>query len=306
MTTGSVGKPRVYLGVGMPPHVRAWIDAACEVEEYAGGGRAPREALVEALPRVVGLLTSNQVRIDNDLIAANPQLVVVSNVGVGYDNVDIPFATAHGLLVCNTPDVLTDAVADLTYGFIIALARRIVDAHQFIHAGSWQPGRPMQMGVDIRGKTLGILGFGRIGHAVARRAAPFGLRPIYYDPVRDPKAEDEGLAEYAEREQVLREADFLTVLVFLDEATRGHIGAEDFALMKPSAFFINTSRGPVLRQRDLAEALRTGQIAGAALDVFEREPIARDEELLSAPNLIVSPHIGSNTVETRQAMNERA
>ncbi len=300
------GKPRVFLATPVHEHVRQWIDAACDVIPFEGSGRPTRDDLVRVLPDVVGVLTSNQLKIDNDLIAANPQLKVVSNYGVGYDNVDIPFATAHGLLVCNTPDVLTDAVADLTYGFIFALAKRIVEAHQYVSAGNWQPGAAFPLGTDLRGKTLGILGLGRIGHAVAMRSAAFGLKPLYFDPIRDHRLEDEGLITYAERDDVIRNADFLSLHVFLDETTRGHYGAREFALMKPSSYFINTSRGPVVNQRDLAEALSSGRIAGAGLDVFEVEPIPRQDPVLAAPNLLLAPHIASGTAETRQAMAERA
>ncbi len=303
---GSGNKPRIFLAGPIHEHVLEWLSAACEVVPFDGPGRPTHEDLARILPGVVGMLTSNQVKIDNDLIAANPQLLVISNNGVGYDNVDIPFATGHGLLVCNTPDVLTDAVADLTYGFILALAKRIAEAHHYVAGGNWQPGQQFPLGTDLRGKTLGILGLGRIGHEVAARAGAFGLKPLYFDPVRDHKLEDEGAVTYAERDQVIRSADFLTVHVFLDQSTRGHMGAREFALMKPSAYLINTSRGPVVNQRDLAEALQSGRIAGAGLDVFEVEPIPAGEPILTAPNLLLAPHMASGTVETRQAMSERA
>ncbi len=299
-------KSRIFLASPVHEHVREWLDAACDIVAFDGPGRPGRDDLARILPGVVGMLTSNQIKIDNDLIAANPQLIVVSNNGVGYDNVDIPFATAHGLLVCNTPDVLTDAVADLTYGFILTLAKRIVDAHHFVSGGNWKPGQSFPLGTDLRGKTLGILGLGRIGHAVAMRAAVFGLRPLYFDPIRDHRLEDEGIVTYAERDELIRNADFLTVHVFLDESTRGHVGAREFGLMKSSAYFINTSRGPVVNQVDLAEALQSGRIAGAGLDVFEVEPIPAGEPILGAPNLLLAPHMASGTVETRQAMSERA
>ncbi|HLZ71651.1 MAG TPA: D-glycerate dehydrogenase [Dehalococcoidia bacterium] len=299
-------RPAVYVATPIHDHVLAAVEAACNVQRWTGKGRVPREELARVLPGVVGLLTSNQVKLDHELILANPQLRVVSNFGVGYDNVDIPFATAHGLLVCNTPGVLSDAVADETYLLMLSLARRLIEGQAHVREGRWAGGQPMTIGTDMKHKTLGILGFGRIGHAVARRASGFGLRVVYYDPIRDPKAEDEGLASYAERDEVLREADFLSVHVFLDETTRRHIGRREFELMKPSAFFINTSRGPVVNQADLAAALHEGQIAGAALDVFEVEPLPADDPLLTAPNLLVAPHMASGTIETRQAMAELA
>jgi glyoxylate reductase len=301
-----MSRPRVYLAMPLIASARAILDAACDVVEYSGPGRAPREALVAALPEVDGILTSNQVKIDNDLIDACPGLRVVSNNGVGYDNVDIPYATSKGVLVCNTPGVLTDAVADLMYGFLVDLSRGITAADRYVRERRWGKEPAMPLGVDLRGKTLGILGLGRIGTAVAQRASAFGLRVIYYDPVRNHRAEDTGLAEYRPREEVLREADFLTVHVFLDPTTHRHITMADFELMKPGAYFINTSRGMVVNQADLLEALRTGQIKGAALDVFEIEPPDPSDELLDQPNVILAPHIGSATTETRQAMAELA
>ncbi len=301
-----MSRPRVYLAMPLIPSARAILAAACDVVQYEGTGRVPRDVLAEALPDVDGLLTSNQIRVDNELIDACPGLRVISNNGVGYDNVDIPYATSKGVLVCNTPGVLTDAVADLMYGFLMNLARGITASDRYVRERRWGKEPPMPLGVDLRGKTLGILGLGRIGAAVAQRAPVFGLRVIYYDPVRNHRAEDTGLAEYRPRDEVLREADFLTVHVFLDPTTHRHITTADFEQMKPGAYFINTSRGMVVNQADLLEALRSGRIKGAALDVFEIEPPDPSDELLDQPNVILAPHIGSATTETRQAMAELA
>ncbi|MHB8573749.1 MAG: 2-hydroxyacid dehydrogenase [Dehalococcoidia bacterium] len=299
------GKPRVFLATPVPDPVGSWIEAACDVVRWEGRGRATRDDVAKVLPSVVGLLTSNQLKIDHELILANPRLRVVSNFGVGYDNIDIAFATAHGLLVCNTPDVLTDAVADMTYLMILGLAKHIIDAHAHMLASGWAHGRPFRMGIDLKDKTLGLLGFGRIGHAVARRAAPFGLRVCYYDPIRDAEAEQQGLASFAERDEVIRSADFLSLHTFLDETTRKHFGKRELALMKPSAYLINTSRGPVLDQDALVEALQNNRIAGAGLDVFEVEPLAADHPLTKLTNVLLGPHMATATVETRQAMAER-
>jgi glyoxylate reductase len=302
----ATSRPRVLVATPIYDHVMSTIEAVCEVERFGGPGRPRRDDLAAVLPNVVGVLTSNQLKVDNELIAANPHLQVVSNYGVGYDNVDIPYATEQGLLVCNTPGVLSDAVADLTYLFILALAKRLIEAQAHMKAGLWAQGKYIPLGVDLKNKTLGVLGFGRIGHAVARRAAAFGLDVVYYDPIRDHNAEDQGLATYAERDEVLSRADFLSVHVFLDPSTRGHIGRREFELMKPSAYFINTSRGPVVNQKDLAAALHEGLIAGAALDVFEVEPLPADDPIMNAPNLIMAPHMATATAETRQAMCELA
>jgi len=271
---------------------------------YEGSGRPQRTWLAATLPRVLGILTSNQVMIGNDLIDAAPNLEVVSNFGVGYDNVDISYATEHGLLVCNTPVVLNDAVADLTLGFIIALARGLLTGDRYTKSGDWLKLGSPPLGRDLKGATLGILGLGRIGHVVAQRAAAFGMRTIYYDPIRDPSAETSGLAAYRKRDDLFRDADFITVHVFLDESTVHHIGAREFAIMKPTAFLVNTSRGPVIDQPALAEALQSNRIAGAALDVFEKEPIDAADPILACPNLIATPHVASAAVDTRRAMAE--
>ena len=300
-----MSKPRILLLSPVPDHVRAMIQEACEIVTLPTGGRPTRDELATVLPTVDGILTSNQVRIDNALLDACPNLRVVANNGVGYDNVDIPYATGKGVLVCNTPGVLNGAVADLTFALLLDLARHIPANEQHVRSGGWRSA-PGRLGVDVRGKTLGIIGLGRIGHVVARTAQGFDLRVIYYDPVRDPQAEASGLAGYRERDDVFRGADFLTVHCYLDETTRHHIGVREFQLMKRTAYFINTSRGPVVDQGALVEALRTGAIAGAGLDVMEEEPLDPTDPLCSAPNVILLPHIGSATVETRLAMIELA
>lgn len=298
-------KPRILLTIPLPEHVRPQIDEVCEVVTVPGGGRPTRDQLLELLPTVEGILGSNQVKLDNELLDQCPNLKVVANNGVGYDNVEIPYATEHGILVCNTPGVLSGAVADLTYALLLNLARHVPENERHVRDGKWQSA-PGRVGVDVRGKTLGIIGLGRIGKLVARTAQGFDMRVIYYDPLRDPKSEDTGLATYRERDDVFREADFLTVHCFLDETTRRHISTREFQLMKPSAYFINTSRGPVVDEQALAEALKAGEIAGAGLDVMEVEPIGADHPLCSAPNAILLPHIASGTAETRLAMVELA
>lgn len=299
-------KPKAILATNVPQHVRAMLEEACDLVVFPGPGRPTREWLMETLPTVPGILTSNQIQIDNELIDACPNLRVVSNFGVGYDNVDIPYATQKGLAICNTPGVLSDAVADLTLGFIINLARGIIASDYYVRSGEWGRTQAPPLGVDLQGATLGILGLGRIGHIVAQRAGAFAMRVIYYDPVRDLTAEANGLAAYVDRDDLFRQSDFISVHVFLDETTRHGIGAREFGLMKQTAYFINTSRGPAVDQPALAEALRGGVVAGAALDVFEREPVDRRDPLLDAPNLIATPHVASAAVNTRIAMAELA
>lgn len=301
-----MSRPRVFLASPLLPSARAIVESACDVTAYSGTGRISRDDLITALQQADGLLTSNQIAVDNGVLDACPSVRVVSNNGVGYDNVDIPYATGKGVLVCNTPGVLTDAVADLTYGFMIDLARGITRSDRYVRERRWGKEPPMPLGVDLRGKTLGVLGLGRIGLAVAQRAPAFGLRVVYYDPIRNSQAEASGVAEYRERDEVLSSADFLSVHVFLDPSTHKHIGARDFDQMKAGAFLINTSRGMVINQAELVTALASGRLAGAALDVFEIEPPDPSDALLDQPNVVLAPHIGSATTETRQAMAELA
>jgi glyoxylate reductase len=300
-----MSKPRILLTNPVPPHVRAMLEEACEVVTVPGGGRPSREQLVALLPTVDGIFTSSGTRLDNDLLDACPRLQVISNSSVGYDNVNIPHATKRGVLVCHTPGVLSAAVRDITFALLLNLARHIPANDRHVRTGAWQ-NAPGHVGIDVQGKTLGIIGLGRIGHLVARTAHAFDLHVIYYDPVRDPEAEASGLAHYRARDDVFREADFLTVHCYLDETTYHHIGRREFRLMKPTAYFINTARGAVVDEAALVEALQRGLIAGAGLDVMEQEPIPADHPLCAMPNVVLLPHIGSGTVETRRAMVELA
>ena len=301
-----MAKPRVLLAIPLPDHAHKWLDDACEVVTVPGGGRPTRTQLDELLPTVDAVLGSNQVKLPNDLLDTCPNLVVVANNGVGYDNVDIPYASANGILVTHTPGVLSGAVADLTFALLLALARHVPHNQEHVRSGGWMKG-PGHVGVDVRGKTLGIIGLGRIGKIVAKTAAAgFDMKVLYYDPVRSPVLEDTGLVTYRERDEVFREADFLSVHCFLDATTQHHIGMREFKLMKPSAYVINTSRGPVVHQEDLVAALQQGELAGAGLDVTEVEPLDSASPLASLPNAIVLPHIASGTTETRLAMVELA
>ena len=204
----------------------------------------------------------------------------------------------------NTPGVLTEAVADATFGLMLAVARRVVEGDGYLRGGEWRlKWSPMMMvGRDVHGKVLGIYGMGRIGSSVARRARGFGMKVIYHNRRRDPKVEQEYGAEYRSKEDLLRESDFLTVHVPLTEETRNSIGAGELAMMKKTAFLVNTSRGGVVDEKSLAEALSAGTIAGAAFDVFEREPISMDSPLLTMKNVVLTPHIGSASIESRTGM----
>jgi glyoxylate reductase len=298
-------RPPAYLVFPAPADALAQIEAACAVERWSGPGMPTVDDLCRSLGESEGLFISTVNHVTEDVMAAAPRLRVISSFGVGFDHVDISAATRRRILVCNTPGVLTDAVADLTMCLIIMLARRIPEAQAFVREGRWLPGQGFGLGADVRGKTLGIIGFGRIGRAVADRARPFGMRVMFHDLIEEP-GEGYRDCDCLPLDDVLREADFVSLHVNLTSTTTHHIGARELSLMKPTAYLINTARGPVVDQEALAKALEVGAIAGAALDVMEREPPDPDDPILSLPNALVLPHIGSATKETRRAMLDLA
>lgn len=260
--------------------------------------------LQEEVTDVDGLLCLLTDRIDAPIIKRAKRLRVISNIAVGYDNIDIDEATKKGIIVTNTPGVLTETVADLTVGLMLAIARRLPEADRYVREGKWKVRwSPMMMvGSDIHSKTLGIYGLGRIGMAVAKRVRGFDMKIIYFDSVRNKQAETEGGLSFVGLDELLTMSDFVTLHVPLTPETRHSIGRREFALMKNGAFLINTSRGPVVDERALYAALAKGKIAGAALDVFEKEPIGPGNPLAHLANVILLPHIGSASIETRTAM----
>lgn len=246
-------------------------------------------------------------RLDAAAISALDGVKVIANVAVGFDNIDIAAATARGILVTNTPGVLTETTADLAFTLLMATARRIVEAHKFVHSGQWKRWTiDLLAGHDIHHRTLGIFGMGRIGQAMARRGRGFSMRVLYHDSVRASSELERELAlEYADRETLLRESDFVSLHVPLTAETRGLIGRRELETMKPTAILINTARGPVVDEAALAEALREKRIAGAGLDVFEREPQVHPL-LLELDNVVLAPHIASASVATRLRMSTMA
>jgi glyoxylate reductase len=273
------------------------LGAAHEVEVWPGELPPSHAELLEHVRPAEGLLSMLTDRVDAELIAAAPKLRAISNYAVGYDNVEIAAAAARGIPVGNTPDVLTDATADLTFALLMAAARKLVDAAAAVPAGewrTWEPGR--YLGADVYGATLGIVGFGRIGQAVAERARGFAMRALH--TTRSSGAEELG--------QLLEQSDFVSLHSPLTPATHHLIDAEALGRMKPTAILINTARGEIVDQEALAQALAAGEIAGAALDVTYPEPLPADDPLLRAPNLIVTPHIGSATRTARERMAELA
>jgi glyoxylate reductase len=299
-----VTKPRVYITRKIPEEAVKIVRDAAEVRNWEREDiPVPRETLLREVPRLDGLLSLLTDRVDDELIASAPDLKVVSNLAVGFDNIDVPAATRRKIVVTNTPDVLTETVADFAFCLLLAAGRRLVEGDAYARTGKWKTWALMLLaGQDLYGATLGLIGLGRIGSAVARRAKGFEMRVIYYDPYRREDIEKKLGIEYRELNEVLREADFISVHVPLMESTRHLISRDQFRLMKKTAVFVNTSRGPVVDQRALAEALQARQIFAAGIDVFEKEPVPDDEPLLKLDNVVVAPHIASASVPTRIRM----
>jgi glyoxylate reductase len=272
---------------------------------HEGEGPIPRERLVAELADAEGLICLLTDRIDRTLLRGAPSLRVVANVAVGYENVDFEAATDLGIAVTNTPDVLTEATADLTFGLLLAAARRIAEADAVVRRGgfpAWGLDQPLT-GSDVHGKTLGIVGMGRIGTAVARRGRlGFGMRILYHNRTRNEAAERELGAERVAFEKLLEESDFVSVHLPLTDETRHLFGREAFARMKKTAIFVNVARGPVVDEEALVRALEEGEIAGAGIDVYEHEPDIHPGLLRLRERVVLTPHLGSATHETRQAM----
>jgi glyoxylate reductase len=321
-------KPRIFVTRRLPPPVMARLGEACELAVGTDRGTLSREALLAGVPDADALICLLTDTIDRDVIEAGAKLRVIANVAAGYNNIDVAAAKARGIRVTNTPEVLTDATADLTWALILAVTRRVVEADAFVRAGrfaGWD--FEMLLGTGLSGKTLGVIGYGRIGRAVARRATGFGMSVLYCgrddiayrdDPhhnqmvlARQTTGATAPLSQSARIEgitprratfpQLLETADILTLHVPLAAATHHLLDAAAFTHLKPGAFLINTARGPVVDENALVEALQTGRIAGAGLDVYESEP-AIHATLLALPNVVLLPHLGSATRETRTAM----
>ncbi|PNB64855.1 bifunctional glyoxylate/hydroxypyruvate reductase B [Pseudomonas sp. GW531-E2] len=296
-------KKRIVAYKRLSDELMARLHAQAEVtlvEAPAADGLARLRA---ALPGAHGLLGAS-LRLDRALLDLAPQLEVISSVSVGVDNYDIEALDQRGVLLTNTPDVLTETTADTGFALILACARRVVELDGWIRAGHWRAGiGPAQFGCDVQGKTLGIVGMGRIGEALARRGhAGFGMRVLYHTRSPRPEVEARYGAGYRSLDALLAESDFVCLCLPLTGATQNLIGARELALMKPSAILVNISRGRVLDEAALLQALAERRIRGAGLDVFVQEPLAADSPLLQLDNLVVTPHIGSATLETREAM----
>ncbi len=300
-----MGRAKVFVTRRLFDEAISLIEEHADVEVYDSEEEpAPYDLILEKVRDIDGLLCLLTDKIDARVIEAGERLKVISNYAVGYDNIDVEAATKRGIYVTNTPGVLTETTADLAWAILMAIARRVVEADKYVRAGRWIHawGPKMMLGSDVHGKTLGIVGLGRIGSAVARRAKGFNMRVIYYDVVRREDLEGKMGLEYKPLEELLREADYITLHVPLTKDTYHLIGERELNMMKPTAYLINTSRGAVVDQRALYRALKERRIAGAALDVFEKEPIDQDDPLLELDNVVLTPHIGSASVETRKKM----
>jgi len=297
-------KPKVYVTRTMQPETLARLEAVAEVRMRREAGRCPSEELTREAADAAAVVGTDVWTAA--MMAAAPSLKHIALTSVGFDMVDLTAATARGILVTNTAGSLTDTVADLVFGLMISAARRIPEMDRWTRAGQWVNLGAAPMGLDVYGTTLGIVGLGRIGVAVAERARGFRMRLLCHDSVRREAEERRLGCEFVSLERLLGESDFVTLHTPLGPETRGLIGAAQFALMKPTAFLINTSRGPVVDEAALIAALQAKRIAGAALDVFEREPIDPQSPLLAMENVVVLPHIGSATAATRQAMVDLA
>jgi glyoxylate reductase len=295
--------PKVLISRYLPDDAVALARTRADVEYHAGMAGLPREELKIRLADKHGLVCHITDSIDEDLLVAAPALRVVSNVAVGYNNVDLAAAGRRGITVTNTPDVLTETTADFTWALLMATARRVVEADNYVRQGRWQTWDfTLLLGADVFGKTLGVIGFGRIGRAVARRAAGFKMKVLYQDIAQaDRETEHELNASFVDRNTLLRESDFVTLHTLLDPGSRHLIDAAALRSMKRSAFLINAARGPIVDEAALVQALTEGWIAGAGLDVFEEEPRVHPG-LLSLANAVLTPHIASASRETRMEM----
>lgn len=277
----------------------ARLDAACEVDRFAGDGPMPRGEMMARLAGKQALVSMVTDTVDAAVIDAGPELRIIANVAVGYNNVDVAAARARGIIVTNTPDVLTDATADFTLALMLAVTRRLGEGERMVRRGAWTGWAFDQLlGMQLRGRQLGIVGFGRIGRAVASRAEAFGMTVVHASRPR-PAARDSGL------DRLLSSSDVVSLHVPLSPETKHLIGQTELARMKRSAYLINTTRGPVVDEAALAWALRNRLIAGAGLDVYEREPEVH-ADLLALENVVLAPHLGSATTETRTAMADLA
>jgi len=300
-------RPRVYVTRRIPEAGVRLLRECCEVSQWESDEAVPRAVLMDALRECDGVLAMLTERFDAATLDALPRLKVIANMAVGFDNVDVAAATARGVVVTNTPGVLTETTADFAWTLMMAVARNIVPGYRYVQEGRWTTWGPLLLrGQDVYGATLGLVGLGRIGSGMARRARGFEMRVLYHDAVRREDLEASLGIEFVPLETLLRESDFVSLHVPLTPETHHLIDRERLRMMKPTAILINTARGPVVDSAALDEALREGWIWGAGLDVTDPEPIPLDSPLLRRENCLIVPHIASASFRTRDAMAELA
>jgi len=298
-------KPKVMITRQLPEPILSYLNGHCDCTVWEGTGSIPREELLKIIHQYEGLLVTTQ-SVDAELLERAPLLKTVSSVSVGYNHFDIGEMKARGVIGTHTPYVLDDTVADLVLGLMLSSARRIAELDSFVKQGKWKRVAVKAedlFGMDVHHATLGIIGMGRIGEAIAKRAVHgFDMNLLYYNRSRKPEVEERFGAAYCSLEELLRRSDFVVLMTPLTPETTKFIRKEHFELMKPSALFINASRGQTVDEQAMIEALRSGTIGGAALDVYEVEPVSPDNPLLQMPNVVTVPHIGSATARTRYDM----
>jgi glyoxylate reductase len=302
-----VGKPKAFATRALFAQAREILDQYFETSYWREQGQIPRAELLNRMAACEALICVITEKVDKELLAAAPNLRIAATVSVGYDHIDLAACTQRKVVVTNTPGVLDDTTADLAWALLMTVARRLVEGDTWVRSGAWHGWDLDQLiGSDVQGKTLGIIGLGRIGRRVARRALGFDMRVLYASRQRAPlEVEGDLHAEFADLDRLLAESDFVSLHVPLLAETRHLISKANLAKMKRSAFLINTTRGPVIDEAALAEALSAGVIAGAALDVYEHEPTVHPG-LLGLKNVVLTPHIGSASVETRTKMTVMA
>lgn len=299
-------KPKIYITRKMDERVVAPLQEKFDVQMWESESEpVPRDVLLKEVADAEALWSVISDQVDREIIETGKKLKIIANMAVGYNNIDIEAAKEHDVVVTNTPDVLTETTADLTFALLLSTARQLTFAESELRKGNWKSWSPMQYtGMDVGGATLGIIGMGRIGEAVARRAKGFNMDVLYHNRNRKPDAEAAHGFDYRQMDQLLKEADFVVLLTPYTKETAGLIGAKELALMKKTAVLINVSRGGIVDEAALYNALKENTIWAAGLDVFETEPVPHDHPLLSLPNVTVLPHIGSASIKTRLAMME--
>ena len=297
-------KYKVFITRKLPTSIVNMLDCIADVKMWEHDDiPVPYDILKAEAKTSDALLTMLSDKVDKELLTGSKNLKIVANLAVGYDNIDIVTAKELGITVCNTPDILTDTTADLTFSLLLATARRIVEASEYVKEGKWNSWSPFLLaGTDVHHKTIGIVGMGQIGEAVARRAKGFDMNILYYNRNRKQETEESLGAQYRSFDDLLQESDFIVSLTPLTNETKHMFSKKQFELMKKSAIFVNVGRGQTVDEPALMEALESGEIAGAGLDVFYEEPISAEHPFVGLPQVVAIPHIGSASVETRSGM----